>query len=104
MLRWAGRTGDLYAGGLYEGLATVTDIEKELKVLPAAGDVQAVFQFTKEKSFHYEGLDIARMWFAAPEATSVRSSTTTRPERSRKIMDCIRNRAQSSGAPFPFVC
>jgi hypothetical protein len=40
----------LCARGLYEGLATVTDFEKELKVLLAAGDVQAVFQFTKEKA------------------------------------------------------
>ncbi len=40
----------LCARGLYESLATITDFEKELKVLLAAGDVQAVFQFTKEKA------------------------------------------------------
>lgn len=40
----------LCARGLYEGLATVTDFEKELKVLLTAGDIQAVFQFTKEKA------------------------------------------------------
>jgi len=38
------------ARGLYEGLATVTDFEKQLHVLIEAGDVPAIFQFTKEKS------------------------------------------------------
>jgi hypothetical protein len=38
------------ARGLYEGLATVTDFEKELTALIQTGDLQAIFQFTKEKS------------------------------------------------------
>jgi hypothetical protein len=38
------------ARGLYEGLATVIDFEKELTALIQAGDLQAIFQFTKEKS------------------------------------------------------
>ncbi len=38
------------ARGLYEGLATVTDFEKELTTLIQAGDLQAIFQFTKERS------------------------------------------------------
>jgi len=40
----------LCARGLYEGLATVTDFEKELKVLLNGGDLNAIFQFTKEKA------------------------------------------------------
>jgi hypothetical protein len=38
------------ARGLYEGLATVTDFEKELKVLLQGGDLNVIFQFTKEKA------------------------------------------------------
>jgi hypothetical protein len=36
------------ARGIYEGLATVTDFEKELKGLLEVGDLNAIFQFTKE--------------------------------------------------------
>jgi hypothetical protein len=38
------------ARGLYEGLATVTDFEKELMPLISGGDLQMIFQFTKEKA------------------------------------------------------
>jgi hypothetical protein len=38
------------ARGLYEGLATVTDFEKELMPLIRGGDLQKVFQFTQEKA------------------------------------------------------
>jgi hypothetical protein len=38
------------ARGIYESVATVTDFEKELKVLLEGGDLNAVFQFTKEKA------------------------------------------------------
>jgi len=38
------------ARGLYEGLATVTDFEKELMTLLAGGDLAAIFQFTKERA------------------------------------------------------
>ena len=40
----------LCARGLYEGLATVTDFEKELMPLILDGDLQKIFQFTKEKA------------------------------------------------------
>jgi len=45
-----GVVGIVCARGLYEGLATVTDFEKELMPLIRDGDLQKVFQFTKEKS------------------------------------------------------
>jgi hypothetical protein len=56
---WDGRgvPAILCARGLYEGLATVTDFEKELKVLLTAGNIQAVFQFTKEKSHSTKKMD-----------------------------------------------
>jgi hypothetical protein len=38
------------ARGLYVGLATVTDFEKELIPLIRGGDIETVFQFTKEKA------------------------------------------------------
>jgi hypothetical protein len=38
------------ARGLYESLATVTDFETQLKAKLAAGNLQDIFQFTKEKS------------------------------------------------------
>jgi hypothetical protein len=38
------------ARGLYEGLATVTDFERELMPLIQGGDVQKIFDFTKEKA------------------------------------------------------
>jgi hypothetical protein len=38
------------ARGLYEGVATVLDFEKELVALIKAGDVQKVFDFTKERA------------------------------------------------------
>ena len=38
------------ARGIYEGVATVTDFEKELKALLQGGDLNAIFQFTKEKA------------------------------------------------------
>jgi hypothetical protein len=38
------------ARGLYESLATVTDFEKDLKTLIQGGDLEAIFQFTKEKA------------------------------------------------------
>jgi hypothetical protein len=38
------------ARGLYESLATVTDFEKELVPLIRGGDLQKIFQFTKEKA------------------------------------------------------
>jgi len=38
------------ARGLYEGLATVTDFERELMPLIRGGDLRKVFQFTKEKA------------------------------------------------------
>jgi hypothetical protein len=40
----------LCARGLYEGLATVADFEKELQVLLKGGDLERIFQFTKEKA------------------------------------------------------
>jgi hypothetical protein len=38
------------ARGLYEGLATISDFEKELLPLVEAGDLEAIFQFTKNKA------------------------------------------------------
>jgi hypothetical protein len=42
------------ARGLYEGLATVTDFEKELMPFLRDGNPQKVFQFTKEESLCHE--------------------------------------------------
>jgi hypothetical protein len=47
------------ARGLYEGLATVTDFEKELMPLIRGGDLQKVFQFTKEKAHATKLKDLA---------------------------------------------